>query len=74
MFCGKTDIPLGANVRIIANSEGNLDEPFLDLTGKATNPFVRGCRQSGWIGVILDSETIYGSKFNFHIEEIQIEK
>ncbi len=70
MLCGKTNVPVGSRVRIVANSEGNMCEPFLGLTGTATTPFPRGHKGIGWIGVMLDEETIYGRKANFHIDEI----
>ena len=70
MYCGKTKIPLGCEVTVVNNFEGNMDEPFLGLSGTATNPFPRGCRNPNWIGVVLHEETIYGRKFNFHIDEI----
>jgi hypothetical protein len=70
--CGTTNIPIGSKVKIIANYEGNMCEPFLDQNGIATHPFKNGCCKSGWIGVILEKESIYGRKFNFHIDEISL--
>jgi hypothetical protein len=70
-FCGKTDVPIGAIVRIVKNF-GNECEPFLNLLGIATHPFRKGCKKEGWIGVRLEIETDYGSCFNFHIDEIEI--
>jgi len=70
-FCGKTDIPIGALVKIVKNF-GNECEPFLNMTGKATHPFKKGCKKNGWIGVSFFEETTYGTNFNFHIDEIEI--
>ena len=70
-FCGKTNVPIGALIKVVKNL-GNQCEPFLNLTGVATHPFRKGCTKEGWIGVVFPEETIYGNKFNFHIEEIEI--
>lgn len=71
MNCGNTNIPLGTKVKIVKNI-GNECEPFLNLTGKATHPFRKGCTQKDWIGVELDQNTIYGTSFNFNLDEIEI--
>jgi hypothetical protein len=71
MFCNNTEIPEGAKVRIV-NNVGNKCEPFLNLIGTATQPFRTGTQKPGWIGVVLDSDTIYGKKFNFHLKEIEL--
>ena len=70
-YCGKTNVPIGAIVKIVKNF-GNENEPFLNMIGIATHPFRKGCRQKEWIGVRLDQETDFGFCFNFHIEEIEI--
>jgi hypothetical protein len=70
-YCNNTSIPIGTKVRIIKNF-GNECEPFLNLTGTATQPFKIGCCKPNWIGVFLDDSTMYGSKFNFHINEIEV--
>ena len=70
-FCGKTNVPIGTIIKIVKNL-GNECEPFLNLIGVATHPFKKGCKKEGWIGVVLQQETIYGNKFNFHIDEIEI--
>lgn len=70
-FCGKTNVPIGAIIKIVRNL-GNECEPFLDLIGIATHPFQKGCRKDGWIGVRFQQEVVYGTEFNFHIEEIEI--
>lgn len=71
-FCGKTNVPIGAVVKIVKNL-GNECEPFLNLIGKATHPFRKGCTKKDWIGVVFfEDEFIYGNRFNFHIEEIEI--
>ena len=70
-FCGKTNIPFGSKVKIVKNF-GNECEPFLNLTGTATHPFRAGCTQKDWIGVVLEQHTIYGQRFNFNVEEIEV--
>ena len=71
MYCGKSNIPIGARVRIVSNI-GNQCEPFIDCTGITTHPFKKGCRKENWVGVELEQQTIYGQRFNFHVEEIEI--
>jgi hypothetical protein len=71
MFCGKTNVPIGTKVKIVKNLEGNECEPFVNCIGTATHPFYLGCKKPDWIGVLLDNDTIYGKKFNFHISEIE---
>jgi hypothetical protein len=71
MYCGKSTIPIGAKVKIVKNL-GNECEPFLNCTGVTTHPYYFGCCKADWVGVYLDQETIYGKKFNFHTEEIEI--
>lgn len=69
MYCGKSQIPLGTKVKIIKSE----DTEFLEnCTGVAMHPFYLGCKEKDWIGVLLDQETDYGKKFNFHIEEIEL--
>jgi hypothetical protein len=70
-FCGKSNILINTKVRIAKNF-GNKCEPFLNCTGVTTHPFKNGCRKENWVGVILDEESIYGKKFNFHIDEIEL--
>jgi len=60
---------LGKKVKIVKNF-GNVCEPFVGLTGVLTTPFSYGCCKKDWYGVVLDDDTIYGRKLNFHIEEI----
>ena len=61
---------IGTRVKVIQNL-GNPCEPFLGLSGIVVEPFRFGCRKVGWVGVILDQETIYGRKFNFRVIELQ---
>lgn len=63
---------IGSKVKIAKNLFGNECEPFLGLTGVVVPPFRTGCRQAGWVGVILDSDTIYGRKFNFQASELEV--
>jgi len=49
------------------NLEGNMDEPFIGLQG-----IIIRFKNKDWYQVALESETIYGKKFNFHIDEIEI--
>ena len=69
MYCGKTRVPLGTRVKVIATNT-DLDEEFLGLTGCACHPFSKGCCDVGWLGVRFDRETNYGWNFNFHIDEL----
>lgn len=70
-YCNNTNIPVGTKVKIVRNF-GNSCEPFLNLTGTATQPFRIGSQKRNWIGVILDQDTMYGRKFNFHTKEIEV--
>lgn len=63
---------IGKKVLIQQNIEGNTCEPFIGITGIVVPPFRRGCKRKDWWGVILDKHTIYGSKFNFHVNELKI--
>lgn len=63
---------IGSKVKIAKNIFGNECEPFLGLTGTIVEPFRTGCRKKRWVGVILDSDTIYGRKFNFELSELEI--
>jgi hypothetical protein len=63
---------IGSKVKISKNIFGNECEPFLGLTGVIVEPFRTGCRKKGWVGVFLDSDTIYGRKFNFELSELEI--
>lgn len=65
---------IGSKVKIAKNIFGNECEPFLGLTGTIVEPFRTGCRKKGWVGVILDSDTIYGRKFNFELSELELER
>lgn len=65
---------IGSKVKIAKNIFGNECEPFLGLTGTIVEPFRTGCRKKGWVGVILDSDTIYGRKFNFELSELELEQ
>lgn len=63
---------IGSKVIIQNNIEGNSCEPFIGITGIVFPPFQKGCRKKDWWGVILDKQTIYGNKFNFHIDELKV--
>lgn len=72
MSINNTHINYGDKVTIKENIEGNVCEPFIGLNGTALAPFNKGCKKEGWIGVRLDTYTIYGTDFNFHIEEVNV--
>jgi len=63
---------IGSKVKVAKNVFGNECEPFLGLTGEIVAPFRTGCRKAGWVGVILDTDTIYGRKFNFELSELEV--
>ena len=63
----KKNLQFGTRVLIAHNLEGNMDEPFISLEGK-----IMRLKNKDWYQVVLDTETIYGKKFNFHIDEIEI--
>ena len=67
-----TRIPLGTKVIVKQNIEGNVCEPFVGLKGKTIPPLNRGCQNKGWTGVRLETNTIYGTDFNFHVDELEI--
>jgi len=61
----------GVQVIIKQNIEGNVCEPFVGLKGITIPPLNRGCKNEGWIGVRLYTDTIYGTEFNFHVDELE---
>lgn len=63
----KKKLQFGTRVLIAHNLEGNMDEPFISLEG-----IIMRIKNKDWYQVVLDIETIYGKKFNFHIDEIEI--
>lgn len=65
----KKEIQIGTKVLIAHNLEGNMDEPFIGNEG-----IVIRFKKNDWYQVILENQTIYGKKFNFHIDEIEIIK
>jgi hypothetical protein len=65
------NLMFGTKVKVVKNY-GNDCEPFIGLTGVVANHCRLGCRQEGWVGVMLDEKTIYGKHFNFHIEELEV--
>lgn len=74
-FCGQTNIPVGAKVKIVKNNI--LDEDcVIGIEGVATHPFAFGCTDKGWIGIWVDEEYIdinpYGTQINVHKDEIKI--
>lgn len=62
----KKSLEVGTKVLIAHNLEGNMDEPFIGLNGTIIR-----LKRSDWYQVVLEQETIYGKKFNFHIDEIE---
>ena len=63
----KKNLQIGTRVLVAHNLEGNMDEPFIGLQG-----IIIRFKNKDWYQVALESETIYGKKFNFHIDEIEI--
>lgn len=63
----KKDLQIGEKVIIAANTEGNMCEPFVGMTGTIIR-----FKDKDWYVVRLHSESIYGTKFNFHIDELEI--
>ncbi len=70
--CGKTNLPYGTRVLVKTKFDFDVEE-FTNVTGTAVHPFSKGCKEKDWVGVILDKETLWGKKFNFHITELIIE-
>ena len=67
----KKAIQLGTRVIISANLEGNICEPFVGMEGVVV-PKVKNRRMQDWYAVRLNTESVYGWRFNFHIDELQI--
>lgn len=65
----KKEFQFGTRVLVAHNLEGNMDEPFIGLEGTIIR-----LKNKDWYQVKLDNETIYGTKFNFHIDELEIVK
>jgi len=63
----KKNLQIGTKVIIAHNLEGNMEEPFIGLHG-----IVIRFKNKDWYQVVLEQDTIYGKKFNFHIDEIEI--
>ena len=63
----KKNLQIGTRVIIAHNLEGNMDEPFIGLHG-----IILRFKNQDWYQVALEQDTIYGKKFNFHIDEIEI--
>jgi hypothetical protein len=63
----KKNLQIGTRVLVAHNLEGNMDEPFIGKEGVITS-----FKKNDWYQIVLDNGTIYGKKFNFHIEEIEI--
>lgn len=60
-------LTFGATVLIANNFEGNMDEPFIGMKGT-----VMRIKKNDWYQIALESETSYGKKFNFHLDELVI--
>ena len=69
----KKALQLGTRVIISANSEGNMCEPFVGMEGIII-PKIKNKRMKDWYGVRLTTESVYGLRFNFHIDELEIIK
>jgi hypothetical protein len=46
-------------------------EPFVGMEGVIV-PKVKNKRMRDWYGVRLTTESVYGWRFNFHIDELEI--
>jgi hypothetical protein len=62
----KKEIQVGTKVLVNKNIYGNDCESFVGLTG-----IIIGHKKNDWYKVILDTQTTWGKKFNFHIDEIE---
>jgi hypothetical protein len=69
----KKALQLGTRVIISANTEGNMCEPFVGMEGIIIPKF-KNKRMKDWYGVRLTTESVYGWRFNFHIDELEIIK
>ena len=67
----KKSIQFGTRVIIAANTEGNMCEPFIGMQGVIV-PKRKNKRMQDWYAVRLDTESVYGWIFNFHIDELEI--
>jgi hypothetical protein len=67
----KKALQLGTRVIISANLEGNICEPFVGMEGIIV-PKVKNKRMQDWYAVRLNRESVYGWRFNFHIDELEI--
>ena len=72
MSIEKKHIEIGTKVIVKQNIEGNVCEPFVGLNGITIPLLNRGCKNVGWTGVRLETNTIYGTEFNFHIDELEV--
>lgn len=59
------NINIDTKVIVNKNIYGNECEPFVGLTGLVIS------QKKDWYKIILDTQTIYGRRFNFHIDEIE---
>lgn len=66
-------LQLGTRVIIAANTEGNMCEPFVGMQGVIV-PKRKNKKMPEWYAVRLDTESVYGWIFNFHIDELEILK
>ena len=62
----------GDRVTIMQNTQGVEFEPFIGMNGTVINSS-RRCGK-GWHTIMLDEQTIWGRKFNFHSTELEKEK
>lgn len=63
----KKDLQIGTKVIVAANTEGNMCEPFIGMQGTIIR-----FKNKDWYVVKLDTQSIYGWIFNFHIDELEI--
>lgn len=63
----KKELQIGTKVLVAHNLEGNMEEPFIGLHG-----IIIRFKNKDWFQIVLEQDTIYGKRFNFHIDEIEI--
>ena len=68
----KQMLQVGTRVLVAHNLEGNMDEPFIGKEGVIIIVNASHSDKTDWYKVLLDDDTIYGKRFNFHIDELEI--
>ena len=68
----KQMLQVGTRVLVAHNLEGNMDEPFIGKEGVIIIVNPSHSDRTDWYKISLDDDTIYGKRFNFHIDELEI--